>query len=459
MLRSNNHAKFLHLRKDFPFLIFEKQEYMLDSGGLSIRFTFNLADQYKFYPTLFIPRKSCILPDKEIAERLPLLVFHIGMIELISYWKVACPPKVIINPSTLTSGQISWWKKLYYHGLGEFLYLNSIDIDVDNLMDIVVVPNQTLKRANFPLTDSVLIPVGGGKDSCVTLELLGNTPGTTPLIMNPRGASLGSARTKGFSDNQIFEVHRQIDPSLLLLNEKGFLNGHTPFSALLGFITLLASAMTGKKYIALSNESSANEPTIPGTTINHQYSKSLTFESDLREYISQWIHPDISYFSFLRPLNELQIASLFSRYTAFHPVFRSCNAGSKTNEWCGKCAKCLFTWIILSPFIGENELLQIFGKNLWQDPLLRRYFDQLTGIAEEKPFDCVGTVNEVNAAIQEVIKRKEEETLPLLLQHYMQQYTSLSRHFDSFRQVLADRSGKHNIPSRFDSILNREIYG
>jgi hypothetical protein len=53
---------------------------------------------------------------------------------------------------------------------------------------------------------------------------------------------------------------------------------------MLAFYSVLLSAVTVIRDVALSNESSANEPTIPGTYINHQYSKSLEFETDFRDY-------------------------------------------------------------------------------------------------------------------------------------------------------------------------------
>jgi UDP-N-acetyl-alpha-D-muramoyl-L-alanyl-L-glutamate epimerase len=132
----------------------------------------------------------------------------------------------------------------------------------------------------------------------------------------------------------------------------------------------------------------------------------------------KYISDDFNYFSFLRPLNELQIAALFSGFQKYHPVFRSCNAGSKTGVWCGKCPKCLFTFIILSPFLEPAELVEIFGSNLLDDPGLVIYFDQLCGLEEEKPFDCIGTIDEVNAALHAAIKKYDETSLPVLLQRY-----------------------------------------
>ena len=44
-------------------------------------------------------------------------------------------------------------------------------------------------------------------------------------------------------------------------------------------------------------------------------------------------------------------------------------------------------------------MIHIFGEDLLDKPALQQYFDELTGIAENKPFECVGTVDEVNRAL------------------------------------------------------------
>lgn len=218
--------------------------------------------------------------------------------------------------------------------------------------------------------------------------------------MNPRGATTECARVAGFPMEEVLVIRRKIDPTLLDLNTQGYLNGHTPFSAMLAFYTRLASVLSGIPNVALSNENSANESTVIGTSVNHQYSKSLEFEDDFRRYC-----PGFNYFSFLRPLSELQIAMLFSRFTDYHDVFRSCNVGSKQDIWCGHCAKCLFAYIILSPFIEPSRLNEIFGKSMLDDITLEHEFKQLIGEAETKPFECVGTVGEVRQALAMTLDR------------------------------------------------------
>lgn len=458
MAKSMRQEKFLELRRSFPYFIYERYDYSLTESGLLIRFTFNLADQYHFHPELFFPRKSWFLPDDLILRHLPAIAFNTGMAEMISYWKAACPPRILVKPHTLNKDQVEWWRRLWFHGLGEFFYLNGISIEESQLFTMEVA-DQDAPAVGFPMGDGgVLIPVGGGKDSAVTMELLGKERGNRPFILNPRGATLETIRVAGIGRMDLVEATRTIDPTLLTLNGEGFLNGHTPFSALLAFVATIGALLSGKSYIALSNESSANESTIAGTLVNHQYSKSFRFESDFRDYLSRYIAPQVEYLSFLRPLSELQIAALFARLPAYHPVFKSCNAGSKEDVWCGKCAKCMFTWIILSPFLTVDALVSIFGKNLLEDVNLIPIFDQLTGVAPEKPFDCVGTVDEVNVAIQETIRQYGGRELPPLLRHYREFASTVADSGDGFHQTMRRYDTYNHLPEKFGELLKHGLY-
>ena len=463
MNRPDNFKKYDKLRLEYPVFIYESYSIKLVNNEIIIRFSFNLNHRFHFYPETRIPVKSGIsdifLNKGGQLNDLNIFAFNIGMIELISYWKAACSPKVIIRPHSLDQEQINWWKKIYFNGLGEFFYLNGINNpDEDSFMEIIA-EGTPVDCPQFDLNDaSALVPIGGGKDSVVTLELLRqNQIDILPLIMNPRGATLKCIKAAGFTPDNIFLITRTIHPQLLKLNDSGFLNGHTPFSAMLGFNTILASVLSGRKHIALSNESSANESTVEGSSINHQYSKSLGFEQDFRSYVSRFISPGPNYFSFLRPLSELQIADLFSHYENYHNVFRSCNAGSKTDSWCGNCPKCLFTYTILSPFLSQERLTAIFGKNMFSDKNLIPFLRQLTGLESVKPFECVGTVDEVNASLQQTIALNKTGELPLLLDFYRQSPAYKALVPGQFKSMLTAFVPEHNLEPRFEQIIKNAL--
>ena len=433
--RSENQQRFDALREQFKSFTFCQQEVKLEDGVLSMTFHFSLDDRYDFYPTLTIPSRPFYRWETIPQTQLETLAFQIGMVELVSYWKLACPKTIVVKPFDLKLCQKKWWRHLYYNGLGEFRYLNGIDCSEADFLKIESGTNHEMKSIDMPLEEKTLIPVGGGKDSVVTLEMLRDEMPVIPLIVNPRGATIECIKAAGYTMDDVAVINRTLDPTMLRLNQEGFLNGHTPFSALLAFISILIGFGTGSKYIALSNESSANESTVPGTDINHQYSKSIEFERDFREYVAVHLNEEIQYFSFLRPLSEMQIASFFSRCEAYHGVFKSCNAGSKTDSWCGKCPKCLFTWIILSPFLSKEKLTAIFGKDLMADASLQPIFEELNGTAAVKPFECVGTVEEVRACIEAVGGNR-----------------------DGVNEILRRFNEENFLPERFVDILKSKLY-
>ena len=386
-----------------------------------VSFRFSIGDSIVFTPHSVIkyhPDFDDFFANNSSLQLLENFVFAIGMIELISYWKCCCCPVIKVKAGNLSEEEILFWKKIYYHGLGEFFYCNSIETFMNEFVTIVSLEKKQGKPLPFfNLKDETIVPVGGGKDSVVTLEILKKHEKVTPLIINPRGATLDTIKTGGFEHN-FFEINRNIDPLLLKLNEQGFLNGHTPFSAMLAFYSLLIGVLSGKKNSALSNESSANESTVIGLNINHQYSKSFEFEADFRQYVKHFLSPELNYYSFLRPLNELQIAYLFSKSPQYLSVFKSCNVGSKTNVWCCNCPKCLFTFIILSPFVPPEKLAETYGENLFEKAELLPDLQQLCGMTSEKPFECVGTIDEVCIALVQAVKQYEK--LPVLLHFFVE---------------------------------------
>ena len=383
-----------------------------------------------------------------------------GLVELISYWKITCAPHVHIECGSLDDIQKKWWKKLYFNGLGEFFYINHIETDNESFMDITTSGKAITGEQDTGKYHGNLIPVGGGKDSFVSLSILEEMKKDNhAFVINKVMSAIHSAEAAGYTGEYLINPIRTLDSRMLELNKQGYLNGHTPFSAMAAFASVITSIVYEKEYICLSNEASANESTIKGSKVNHQYSKTFEFEEDFKFYMDHYITDKIHYFSLLRPLSELQITYIFSSLKAYHSVFRSCNVGSKEEKWCGKCAKCLFVAIMLSAFISDEEIEHIFGRDILNDPELESLFEQLTGISVNKPFECVGTRDEVNIATSMCIARhiKENKECPYLYQKYKE--SSFYAYYKD-AQLDVNMWNKENlVPEEYQTLIHKKIEG
>ncbi len=280
------------------------------------------------------------------------------------------------------------------------------------------------------------------------------------LLLNPVEAALAVARQGGCESHIV--VRRTIDPRLLELNAAGYLNGHTPFSALLAFLGVTVATLNGNPRAIVSNERSAEEAAAEfyGREVNHQYSKSFRFESTFRGYSRKHLSPSVDYFSLLRPLYELQIARLFARYPQYFPVFKSCNRNLRENSWCGRCPKCMFVYTALYPFVDRAQMLAIFGSDLfaWDGaaPLLRR----LLGIETDKPFECVGTKEETLAALYLAIRKYQEQGigLPPSLQQIGREVISARKDIaDLPQRVLAAWTDQHCVPAALANSIRAKL--
>lgn len=456
-MNESDNEKFLKFREIYPNFIYDDYKIIDHDSKLEIIYNFSIPNLETFCPRIIIP-KTIIKRDNIDNEFVNYIVFHIGLIEAISYYKSVCSKNIVIKCGNLNDQQINWFKKLYYNGLGELLYRNNIEVDENDLVNFVVESKtEEFKKRTFE-SNGNLINVGGGKDSCVSLNLLRFESNNACFLMNAKGPMIECAKASSYSDDDIYCIDRIIDKEKIInLNNLGYINGHIPISSVIAFISYLVAYLSGKKYIVLSNEESANESYVKGKNVNHQYSKSFEFELDFYNYTNTYFSSDIKYFSLLRPLKELQIAYLFSKLKNYHSIFKSCNLGSKVSNWgwCLNCSKCLFIYIILSPFLTEEELLNIFGENLLNKDSLLNDFIGLIGEGENKPFECVGTYDEVIYAINKTINQHFElhKELPSLLQFYFNEH-GLIPVDDS---ILKSYNDQNNLEEHFAKLVKERI--
>ncbi len=320
----------------------------------------------------------------------------------VSYFKLKAPFR-ISTAFPLTAGERDFALDVYSNGLGEFYARNNLNhfgkLDID-------APADTRKGRPAPLLrDRALLPIGGGKDSLVSVQLL-EAAGLdySPFAVNPKGPILGSvdriARTPLY-------VTRTLDPEMIRLGkEPGYLNGHVPSTAINSMIAALTALLFSYNRIILSNERSASEGNVvhDGREVNHQYSKSLDFEIRIADVLKAATGGALGYFSLLRPYSEARIAKLFARQTRFDHVFSSCNrnfrlSGHDGPLWCGECPKCHFTFLMMAPRMDRARMLGIFGRDFLDVPANEHSFRELTGLAGQKPWECVGEIEEAAACL------------------------------------------------------------
>ncbi|MDR2525022.1 MAG: hypothetical protein LBC83_02335 [Oscillospiraceae bacterium] len=451
-------GRFAMWRNRHPVFHYNGFRVAQEPGLLRLRWDFAIDHLCEFHPeTVVFTENLHILndPNGVVARR---IAFALGLVEAISYWKCVCPPEVLVHCGAIAPEDVAWWKRLWLGGLGEFFYRNGIETNEADFVCLRSDFSEAAAEQSAPFRSGAvrtLVPVGGGKDSCVTLELL--RAAGTPLMgfavndQPARGATFAAA---GFAPKQMLRAKRTIDPALLRLNTEGYWNGHTPFSAVVAFLGLYCAHLVGAENIVLSNEASADEASVPGTEVNHQYSKSYAFEQDMNRYIGEYFGLPLCYFSLLRPFHELQIACRFAALPQFHAGFRSCNVGSKANAWCGRCAKCLFVWLMLSPFLSQKELVRIFGSDLGAKPSLAEELRGLLGLRCTKPFECVGTVEEARAALTLTLLRFEQmgESPPPLLQAAPPECRLTP---ERCAGLLRDFRAVHAVPQEFETALER----
>jgi len=351
-----------------------------------------------------LPRAELSQADRERVEGLLSLLHWVAG---VSYYKTALPATVSCETGAPPPAAAALLDALYSEGLGELAYTNGLP----------ALPRPAFVSGPAParpaLTDAgeqtapkrVLVPVGGGKDSAVALEIIRRSGCETALF------SLGDAppilRTVAVAGLPHLLARRTLDPGLRVLNDAGALNGHIPVTAIVSCVALLTAALHGFDAVAMANERSASSGNVvwDGVEVNHQFSKGLRAERLLAAAVSE-LTDGLQLFSILRPASELAIARAFARMEPYHHAFTSCNAifridpALRAASWCCDCPKCRFVFLALAPFSEPEHLREVFGSDLLDDESQFAGFALLTATGGHKPFECVGEEQESLAAMR-----------------------------------------------------------
>ena len=395
---------------------FASYEINSDKKTISFKYRFILSEKEVIF------EEKIILPNA-ISDKVPQKLLHkilesLHLILGISYWKMYCPEKIIF-PYLMSKEQLRFWNTVYLKGLGEFFYKNNINY---KKFDRLFLSNELICLEPVNLNDSkringkILIGIGGGKDSIVAGEKLKKEKkNVIGFILVNKGEEIKIKKdVLKILDIPYLIVGREMDEKLLKgdLNLPRVYNGHVPITAIYSFISLLLAYVEGFSSIVIPNGKSADSGNVEylGEMINHQWSKSKEFEDLFQSYIKLYTTPGVEFGSVMRQMSDTEIFKEFIQYPKYFPYFSSCNKNFRILQkqkvkWCGQCAKCAYTFLMLAALIPKAEVITIFNSNLLEDSKLIPIYQDLLGQGKMKPFDCVGTEDEVRQALSLVIKR------------------------------------------------------
>ena len=418
------------------------------------------------------PDAPALAPERQAGFGAALRLLH--LIAGVSYYKSGVPNEIVVDDGPLDADTAALLDEIYLHGLAEFAYQNGLDLrgriqfprhsgasrNPAPSAAETESPGPGLRRDDeMKLPRRTLVPIGGGKDSLVTVEMLKRLgePATAVWVGDSALIAVCAERT-GLPR---LNLKRRLAPELFEYNRLGAWNGHIPVTAINSAILICAALLYGYDAIAFSNERSASEATLEydGQQVNHQWSKGVDFERRLRDYVSAHITPALDYFSLLRPWSELAVTRAFAQSTQYDDVFSSCNRNFRlrgerpADRWCGQCPKCHFVFLALAPFVAKPRLLSIFGRNLLDDPSLAAGYDALLEYREHKPFECVGEGRESRAAMHALTLRSEWREDALVARFAEEIEPQLDRSALALGALLAP-STEHFLPLRLQRLLH-----
>jgi hypothetical protein len=376
--------------------ICERYHFAPETGTLSLHYAFDAGPGFEERIMFPLRAGARSARERDALDRVfRLLLLACG----VSYYKAFAPERLRCAAFPLDRALAAFFTDFYVKGLGEFAWRNGIDLG--SRLRIVADPIEPPAAIGLALPRRTCVPVGGGKDSIVTIECL--RQGDEPLVLFALGSAAPIEATIAQAGLPAIRVTRRLDPALFALNEAGALNGHVPITGILSLIVVACAIICGFDAIAMANEHSASAPNV--ADVNHQYSKSFEFEQQLARLLEDHVVTGVRYFSLLRPLTEVAIARRFARHDGYFSVFRSCNTGFRQSperrgtDWCCDCPKCRFVFLVLAPFVERQRLIAMFGRNMLDDPAQIDGFAELCGLQRHKPFECVGEIEESAAVM------------------------------------------------------------
>lgn len=393
-----------------PYTTFTFESYEFNATTSTATFTYSF-DKKRFYSeqVVFQPVDAY---DEHVLNRALQLAW---MLTGISYYK-SFPTRNIVVNGGVSEFQADFFNMVYLHGLSQFVYENGLEpTDIAEFSS----SRESIKGDLEYTGDGTLVLQSGGKDSLLLAELLTqNNQDFTAWYMSQKTARPDVLNMIG---SPIRQITRTIDRTALAQDKQdGGLNGHVPVTYITLAYAVVDAVLHNESIIltAIGREGEEPHAYMGDYAVTHQWSKTWHAEQRFAEYVKSVISSNLRVGSPLRGMSELKIAELFVKklWQKVGHSFSSCNLANYKQghdnqdlTWCGECPKCANSFVLFAAFVGPDELKKVFGENLFKKASMQETYKGLFGVGDaEKPFECVGEIDELRKAYNLALSRGYE---------------------------------------------------
>jgi hypothetical protein len=386
-----------------------------------------------------------------------LAAAHAGLAYLIDLATLCLPETVVVRPLRLPRAALAFWRDTYRRLAMERVYAERLDVACLDA-DWVSAGDARPRPLRPPDGRGPLLAMSGGKESLTALKLFGDVAGLGLFFLQYPAKSwfhLSRVHDELREEYPTLRVRAEMNNTDRLQRDYGcgdyytFVIGQVVFNALL----------YGDRYrhLIIGNEYSSNfgNAVYQGRPVNHQYDKTLRFARRVNAYVRAYVNRDFTYFSPFFGLYEYRIARLFFADDRYLPVWTSCNYSSRRANFCCRCPKCAFTYIISLPFRDPEFLRRYFSADPLDDLALCR---PLLEPDAAKPLDCVGEKKEVWLALYHVWRQGKAAGSPVVRHFVDTILPRVRRDLPALeREMNAEHTGLAHVPDEFRERARRSL--